>query len=239
MRIPVMSAILLSAALAPFARAQTLPPLDQQKVWTEADKKDFLQYLNSNQPAPTGTVRDVGVPAAGGFSSRSAQALELGPDFVALFPLAGNRYAPTVVSQPGGRALYERHFAPWVRAYAGIEVNPLRQKRLDDQWTDLTRWSVPAGLEFALVPLSMPQTRCVLLRLGIAASDVAGPGARSDFNAPLMGTSAAWNLGLGYEWQIPDSRWRLNAAVDGLRSFTRNTTGYYGLGATAAVVLTF
>jgi hypothetical protein len=99
---------------------------------------------------------------------------------------------------------------------------------------------VPAGLEFALVPLSTPQTRYVLLRLGAVAANVSGTANRGDFAAPILGASAAWDLGLGYEWQIADSRWRINAALDGLHSISnRSNISYYGLGGTLAAVYTF
>lgn len=228
------------AWIASAAQAQTLPPLSQQQSWTEQDKKEFLNYLNSSQPLPTGQVKGVAaLTNRQGGSYHMARALEFGPSEVTLFPFSGSHYGGTV-SGLGGRLIYEQHFVPWLRGYAGLEVDPLRQTRLGGVSEDLTRWAIPAGLEFALVPLSTPQTRYVLLRLGVVASDVYGSGSAADFATPLMGASAAWNLGLGYEWQFADSNWRLNAAVDGLRSMgSRNGTGYYGLGTTLTLVRTF
>jgi hypothetical protein len=234
--------LLLSSllAFAAGARAQTLPPLDQQKAWTDADKKQFLNYLNSNAPAPKGDVKAVSAPAGQDWSYHPARALEIGPTSMTLFPFAGNRYASTVGPSVGGKILAEQHLVPWFRGYAGFEAEPLRQKRTDGTYAGLTRFAVPVGLEFALVPLSTPETRYVLLRAGISASEITGAGHASDFSAPLLGTSAAWNLGLGYEWQFADSNWRLNGALDGLRSIAnRSGTGYYGLGLTVAAAYTF
>ena len=55
-----------------------------------------------------------------------------------------------------------------------------------------------------------------------------------------MGPSAAWNLGLGYEWQFANSNWRLNAAFDGLRSIANHSgVAYWGFGSTIAAAYTF
>lgn len=224
------------------ARAQSAPPLNSQQVWTEKDKADFLHYLNSNAPMPSGQSQVKATAARSGesWSYREAQAVELGPASTMIFPFTGNGHATTAASLPGVRALYEKHFFPWLRGYGGLEAEALHQTRTDGAQGKLTRWAVPLGVEFALVPLATPQTRYVLLRLGIAVSDVAGADKRSSFAAPVLGTSAAWDLGLGYEWQIPDTTWRLNAALDGLRSMgDRGGVGYYGLGMTAAAAYTF
>jgi hypothetical protein len=228
------------SALAAGARAQTLPPLDQQKAWTEADKQQFLNYLNSNSPAPKGDVKDVAAPAGQNWSEHPARALEAGPASITLFPFSGNRYSGTVGPAAGGKILAEQHLVPWFRGYAGFEAEPLRQRRSDGAYAGLTRFAAPVGLEFALVPLSTPETRYVLLRAGIAASEITSSVKGSAFNTPLVGTSAAWNIGLGYEWQFANSNWRLNAALDGLRSIaSRGGTGYYGLGMTTAAAYTF
>jgi hypothetical protein len=231
--------LLLAAAALP-ARSQTLPPLDAQKTWTDADKKEFLKFLNSNAPLPSGQVKAIAAARTEPAYSGPARAFEIGPAATSLFPYAGTGRASHAVSLPGGRILYERHYRPWLRGYVGVEGEDLRQKRLDGQTATLTRGAVPVGVEFALVPLDTPQTRCVLLRAGVVASDVTGPGRRGDFYAPVLGASAAWDVGLGYEWQIPDSRWRLNGAVDGLHSISNSHgVGYYGLGLSAAVAYTF
>ncbi|HVA65567.1 MAG TPA: hypothetical protein VNK24_01420 [Elusimicrobiota bacterium] len=220
-------------------RAHAAPSLGDQRAWTRQDKATFLRYLNSKQPMQTGQVRQVYLSENRTAPSHAAWSLELGPASTTLFPFSEKGGESTARGTLGVRALYERHLTPWLRAYAGLEAESLRQNRTDGSTAELMRWSVPAGIEFALVPLATPQTRYVLLRVGLAASQVSGaPG--SDFSSPAVGTSAAWDIGLGYEWQIPNSSWRVNAAVDGLRSMgDRNGVGYYGLGSTLALVRTF
>jgi len=216
-----------------------MPSLGDQQVWTQQDKATFLHYLNSNKPMVSGQVREVSLAENGLAAPHSAWSLELGPASTTLFPFSERGGEPTARGTLGVRALYERHLTPWLRAYAGLEAESLRQARTDGSTAELMRWSVPAGIEFALVPLATPQTRYVLLRVGLDASQVSGaPG--SDFSSPIVGTSAAWDIGLGYEWQIPNTSWRVNAALDGLRSMgDRNGVGYYGLGTTLALVRTF
>ncbi len=220
-------------------RAKAMPSLGDQRAWTQQDKVTFLHYLNSNKPMISGQVREVSLSENSLAAPHAAWSLELGPASTTLFPISGNGGGSPARGGFGARALYERHLTPWLRAYAGLEAESLSQARMNGSSADLMRWTVPAGIELALVPLATPQTRYVLLRVGLAASQVSGAPA-SDFSSPIVGTSAAWDVGLGYEWQIPDSNWRINAALDGLRSMgDRDGVGYYGLGAAAALVRTF
>ena len=220
--------------------AQARPPLDQQKAWTQADKQQFLRYLDSDAPMPSGQVKEVSAPAGQKWVSREARALEVGPEMLMLFPSFGGHYSGTALAMPGVRVMYERHFVPWLRGYAGLEYDSMRQQARDRAWESLDRYAVPVGLEFALVPLSTPQTRYVIMRLGASISNISGSATRADFAAPLLGTSAAWDLGLGYEWQISDSNWRVNGTFDGLRSISnRSGVGYYGFGANLGIVYTF
>ncbi len=216
-----------------------MPSLGDQRAWTQQDKVTFLHYLNSNKPMISGQVREVSLSENSLAAPHAAWSLELGPASTTLFPISGNGGGAPARGGFGARALYERHLTPWLRAYAGLEAESLSQARMNGSSADLMRWTVPAGIELALVPLATPQTRYVLLRVGLAASQVSGAPA-SDFSSPIVGTSTAWDVGLGYEWQIPDSNWRINAALDGLRSMgDRDGVGYYGLGAAAALVRTF
>jgi hypothetical protein len=242
MRFQVAALAIFASFLAAAARAQTLPPLDAQKTWTDADKAEFLKYLNSNAPLPAGSVSRAAPEASSDleFTSRAARSLELGPATTSLFPYSGGHYSGTVDGGPGARVVFEQHYEPWMRFYAGLEGETLYQKERNGQTASLTRWAAPAGVEFALVPLSTPQTRYVLMRLGVAPAAVSAAANRNEFSTPILGASMAWDLGLGYEWQIPDSRWRINAAIDGLHSISnRDDVSYYGLGATLAVVYTF
>lgn len=239
-----LAAALLAALLAagPARAGDSLPPLQDQKAWTPQDKAEFLRFLNSTGAPrmPSGSV-SAQAPAAEGIAFHAARSLELGPDFLELFPLSNGHYSGSVHgTAPGVKALGERHITPWLRAYGGLEYDRLSQQQLSGNTVGLTRWAIPAGLEFALVPLATPQTRYVLVRTGIVAGDVAGPGSRGDYRAPVLGASAAFDLGLGYEWQLSSTPWRLNAAIDGLRSISsRAGVAYYGMGLTAGAVYTF
>jgi hypothetical protein len=239
-RARLAAAIFFLAAAA--VRAQTAPSLGTQPNWTDADKAEFLRYLNSNAPMPSGAVSKAGPAASSADESNfhTARSLELGPASVVLFPFSGNHIGGTATGGPGARLVFEQHFEPWLRFYAGLEGETMRQREIGGQTASLTRWAAPAGLEFALVPLSTPQTRYVLIRLGIAPSNVSSAANRGDFSTPVLGASAAWDAGLGYEWQIAETPWRINAALDGLRSISnRSNISYYGLGGTIAAVYTF
>jgi hypothetical protein len=216
--------------------------LGAQQSWTEADKAEFLRYLNSNAPLPNGQVAKTAATASddAGWSSHAARSLALGPASVVIHPYPGGRYSGAVDGGPGARAVFEQHLEPWLRLYAGLEAETLDQKERNGQTASLTRLAAPMGVEFALVPLSTPQTRYVLLRLGLAPANVSGATNGGDFATPILGASAAWDLGLGYERQIADSRWRINAALDGLHSISnRSDVSYYGLGGALAAVYTF
>lgn len=237
----------VALAASPCVRAEKPPPLSRQQTWTEKDKADFLKYLNSNQPSASGQSKELVLPseqkaaeAGKKWSSHAARALEIGPAATVIYPFTQEGHIVTATPMYGGRMLYVQHFRPWIRGYLGLEVSAMRQRHKDDTWGRMTRWAVPVGLEFALVPLATPQTRYVLLRMGVVGSHVASPDQRSDFVAPIIGDSAAWNIGLGYEWQLADSNWRVNAAFDGLRAMEKkDEVGYYGLGGTIGLAYTF
>jgi len=240
MQVAAFAAVALLASSP--CRAQSAPSLNTQPSWTDADKAEFLKYLNSNAPMPSGSVSKSGATAASDteFSFHTARSLEVGPASALIFPYSGNHWSGAADGGPGARVVFEQHFEPWLRLYAGLEGETLKQRELNGQTASLTRLAAPVGLEFALVPLSTPQTRYVLMRLGIAPSNVSSAAKNSDFADPILGASAAWDLGLGYEWQIADSPWRINAAIDGLRSISnRANISYYGLGGTIAAVYTF
>ncbi len=234
---------LLWAGLAalPAARvaAQQIPPLNDQKDWTDQDKREFLDYLQSNQPMPKGKARNIALPPGALGTESPAWALELAPETVTLYPYDQNGYGPTAEGLLGARALYERHFFTWMRGYAGFEGVPMDEKENSGATAELVRWAIPVGLEFALVPLGTSQTRYVILRAGVEAADMTGAPAGA-FAAPLAGPSAAWDVALGWERQFPDTHWRMNIALDGLHSITNpGGVGYVGFGATAEFAYTF
>lgn len=235
--------LLLLACAAP-AAAAGLPDLKNQAAWGEKEKKDFLNFLKSDQPAPAGNVKAVAAKNGGGASSfggpRKARyaSLALVSDSVVV-DLGGGR-SRTETAGPGVKLLAGGHVFSWVRYYAGVKYNSLSQRRLDGRNARLSHLEFPAGLELALIPLGTPHTRYFLLRGGLSWHQFSGGPAGSAFQAPLKGSHPAWNLGLGYEWQFPDTNWRFHALAEGSRSIHRpGKTQFYGLGLTAGFVRTF
>ena len=227
--------------LASAAAAQNPPPMNRQDAWTESDKKAFLRYLDSNAPAPpTGQVKEVETPAYGNrYVAHKARYLTLEAASDSVFPIDANNKVTSLPASIAGRLVAGGHLFTWIRYYAGIQYSSIRQQELSGKKDSLNHIQVPVGLEFALIPLGTPQTRYVLLRAGIAGNNVSGAD-KSKFAAPLIGSSLAYTLGLGYEWQIADSRWRLHLLAEGYKSIeTTNGVGYYGAGLTAGVARTF
>ncbi|MBI4667595.1 MAG: hypothetical protein HY747_00150 [Elusimicrobia bacterium] len=106
---------------------------------------------------------------------------------------------------------------------------------------NVREFQAPSGLELALIPLGTPHTRYIILRGGASAHYFTKPkGYQSnDFEAPLQGLRGAWNLGLGYEWQIADSNWRIHTLLEGYKSFERRGSDrFFGAGLTAGFVYT-
>lgn len=240
-----MRRIFLSAILFPAlvlcADAASLPNLRNQAAWGEKDKKEFLNYLKSSQPMPSGQVRKVAA-AGSRTSGKPAKAryasLGLAADtFIIDQPGGGAR---TEMATPGPKLLFGGHLFSWVRYYAGLKYNRIGQDKLDGSRARLSHIEVPLGLELALIPLGTPHTRYVLLRGGVSSHRFSGPSDKADFAAPLLGWHTAWNLGLGYEWQFSNSRWRFHALAEACRSFSRTgRTPFDGMGLTAGFVYTF
>ncbi len=238
---------LISAALimclGAAARAASLPDLRSQDEWTGKEKQQFLDFLKSGQPAPSANGGQVKyVAAEKGRSYRVSKAhyasLALETDTLMIDRPTGSTKTETTTLGP--KLLVGGHLFSWVRYYTGIKYNHVGQDKLDGTRAHLSHYEVPLGIELALIPLGTPQTRYVLLRGGVSYHNFCGPEKKSDFASPLLGWRAAWNLGLGYEWQIPDSKWRVNALAEGYRSFAGGGhTQFGGLGLTAGLVRTF
>lgn len=230
--------LLLLAAAAPLSAAG-LPDLRNQAGWSEKEKKQFLNFLGSDQPVPAGQVKAV---AGGGVRRAPSKAryasLALQGD--ALWIEEAGVRKRTESGTPGAKLLVGGHLFSWVRYYAGLKYNKVGQDKLDGSRARLSHIEVPAGIELALIPLGTPHTRYVLLRGGLSYHNFYGGGEKSEFRAPLLGGHPAWNLGLGYEWQFDSSNWRFHALAEGCRSFHRaGKTDFEGLGLTAGFVYTF
>ncbi len=240
MRTAFLSLILLTLPLAQ-PRAAGLPDLKSQDAWTDKEKKEVLDYLKTSQPMPAGQVKSVAhisngvstVPRKPAFASLALQSEAL------VINLGGGK-AKTETSYPGPKLLAGGHLFSWVRYYTGLKYNSMGQDRLDGGRSRISHLEIPAGLELALIPLGTPQTRYVLLRGGVSAHRFSSSARNTAFAAPLLGWHPAWNLGLGYEWQFDNSRWRFHSLAEGYRSFARSgKTSFSGLGLTAGFVYTF
>jgi len=232
--------ITLLACCPAHAGAARLPDLRSQASWSEKEKKEFLNFLNTNQPVPAGQVRAVANGAGGRAAQRKARYASLGLASDTLIIDAGGGRSDTETTTLGGKLLVGGHLFSWVRYYAGVKYNRVGQDKLDGSRAHLSHVEVPAGLELALIPLGTPHTRYMLLRAGVSSHHFSGPASAADFRAPLKGWHPAWNLALGYEWQFDNSSWRFHSLAEGYRSFYRSgKTQFYGIGLTAGFVRTF
>lgn len=230
---------LLLSGCAAAARCAALPDLKSQAAWGEKEKQEFLGFLKSNQQLPAaGQVKYVPPQKGGrgGFSKARYASLALETDTMILDSGGRTRTETTTV---GPKLLVGAHMFSWVRYYAGLQYNRIGADKLDGTRAQVPHLQVPLGVELALIPLGTPQTRYVLLRGGVSEHYFGGPGRKSDYKAPLLGWRPAWNLGLGYEWQLDESNWRFHSLAEGYRSFASGGTQFYGLGVTAGFVYTF
>lgn len=234
-------ALLLLAAAA--AAAQ--PDLTKQSAWGDKEKKEFLQYLRSDAPAiPSGQAKSLKTESDSGHRLSGARK----PKFASLsvvsdsfMTVAGNGSIRREGTGLGPRLLLGGHTFTFLRYYAGAGATRLRMGTRDGGSPLVTHLHFPAGLELALVPLGTPQTRYLLLRGGPALHYFSSSRAASDFHTPVLGWHASWNAGLGYEVQIPDTRWRVNFLLEGYKDMVRrkSTARFYGLGASLGTVFTF
>lgn len=232
----LISFLLLSAAPA---AAQKLPDLGGQAAWTEKEKQEFLKYIKSDRTAvPSGQVKAQPASRSASAAARKARYLSLGFSAEEFSTENSAARVSSVSSGLGARLLAGGHLFSWVRYYGGLRYGRLGQERLDGTVARLSHVEVPAGIELALIPLGTPHTRYILIRGGVSAHSFAGA-RKAEFADPLVGWRMAWNLGLGYEWQLPDSNWRANLAAEGYKSFSGRSPQFYGLGVSAAAAYTF
>lgn len=233
---PLLIAALLLLPCA--SRAQKLPDLGNQEGWTEKEKQDFLRYIKSDSAAvPAGQVKTQ--PAArSAAGARRARYLALGFSAESLSAENSPARISDEASGLGPRLLAGGHLFSWARYYAGVRYGRYSQTRLDGARARLSHLEIPAGVELALIPLGTPHTRYVLIRGGVSLHNFYGA-RKAEFNEPLLGWRKAWNLGLGYEWQFPDSSWRANVVAEGYRSLSGRAPQFHGLGLSASLARTF
>jgi hypothetical protein len=239
----VLLFLLAAAALPAGLAAQALPDLKNQAGWKEKDKQDFLKFLKSGQQAPvTGQVKSV--PGDNGGQSwakpRKARYLTLALASNAVITVNDAGVKTTHTPSFGPELLVGGHLFSWIRYYGGVKYSRLYQERLDGRHSRLAHYEIPLGIELALIPLGTPQTRYVLLRAGVSTHYFSGSANKVDFNPALLGWHEAWNVGLGYEWQFANTRWRANLLAEGGRSFIKkNSPEFYQAGLKAGLAYTF
>ncbi|MBI4348813.1 MAG: hypothetical protein HY553_18385 [Elusimicrobia bacterium] len=236
-----MTGLLLALLLPSFALGQ--PDMSRQGAWTEKEKKEFLEYLRSGgQAAPKGQAKEIPMPEA------PSAAGPRKPFFVSLafttdtpVTLAGNAAVRREGTGLGPKLLAGGHVFTWLRYYAGVSGNRFRLQKLDGTKPLVTHLQIPAGFEIALVPLGTPHTQYLLLRGGAALHRFSSSTPAAQFVTPLDGWQGTVNAGIGYEWQIHDSGWRVHALLEGYKDVVRQspTARFYGLGFTLGTVYTF
>ncbi len=221
--------------------AQKLPDLGSQAAWTEKEKQEFLRYIRSDQaPVPQGQVRTQAASGRAAAAARVRKARYAALGFSAE-SLSADDSAAKISDEASGfgpRLLVGGHLFSWVRYYAGVRYGRYSQVKLDGAGARLSHLEIPAGIELALIPLGTPHTRYMLVRGGVSLHNFYGA-RKAEFDEPLLGWREAWNLGLGYEWQFPDSNWRANVVAEGYRSFSGRVPQFHGLGLSASIVRTF
>ncbi len=222
------------------ARAASLPDLKNQAAWGGKEKQEFLGYLKNSQPTPAGGQVKYVSPEKGADVPHKARYAALALETDTLIIDTGGGRNKTETTTLGPKLLVGAHLFSWVRYYTGLKYNGLWADKLDGTRARLSHLEIPLGAELALIPLGTPHTRYVLLRGGVSEHCFYGPGKKSDFKAPLLGWSPAWNLGVGYEWQFDNSNWRFHSLFEGYRSFAGGgRTQFSGAGLTAGFVYTF
>ncbi len=223
---------------------QTVPDLKNQAAWGDKEKQEFLKYLKSNQPTQiTGQVKETGEAA---LTETERQTVSK-PKFLTMnivsdtvLTMANNGELKSSNTALGPKIMIGGHLFSWVRYFTGIKWTRVYQGKLDGSRARLSHFEVPLGVELALIPLGTPHTRYVLMRAGISGHCMSGKATDSDFESSILGWHAAWNLGVGYEWQFANSNWRAHALAEGYKSIiSKGTPQFYGVGFTGGLVYTF
>lgn len=210
------------------SRALAAPSMKDQKNWTEGDKQEFLKYLDTGRGAPiSGQVRDVAFPE----SAEEYRAPARKPFYLALEANTSRSLGP--------RVLAGNHLFSWIRYFAGIEFHSFERAKLNGSMADVSDFQVPLGLEFALIPLGFPHTEYILLRGGLGLHAVSSDAESTEFANSILGVRLTWNLGIGYEWQIKETGFRVHALAEAQIATGSLDNGFTSLGATVGVAYMF
>jgi hypothetical protein len=235
------SILILALLFIQNASAESIPDLGDQKSWGPSEKKSFIQYLESGKQMPiSGSVKNVSNQAEISHEHRKARFATFNLVANSLYLKGNDNLTHVVSSNLGAKLLFGGHLFSWVRYFTGLKYSALDQNMKNGQRARLNHYEFPIGMELALIPLGTPQTRYVILRAGMTAHYIQGSQRNSDFDNSLLGLRGSWDLGLGYEWQIPDTRWRFHTLLEGKRSMSKERGNeFIGIGLTTGMVLTF
>lgn len=233
--------LLLFLMSASSAQTQRIPNLQRQDLWGQEEKNAFLKHLKSNQIIPpSGQVKEIGPPPKETYAIRKARYITLAAASDSLFTVDEDGRIHDESTSVGPKLLLGGHLFSWIRFYTGVQYNRFKQRKFSGATAFIDHYQAPAGLELALIPLGTPHTRYIILRAGAAAHFFSSEDDKSEFRTPLLGRRGTWNLGLGYEWQIPNTGWRIHLAAEGYRAFNRKgSQRFLGGGGTLGVVRTF
>ncbi len=229
--------ILASVLFLSGANLKAAPDLSNQRGWSFQDKKEFLQQLESNQPMPTGEVQYWQTPARDNLKQARFLSLSLGYEGFYCFDSEEKLLGDT--QSFSSRLVYGWHLFSWVRFYAGLGYSKFEIPRPDATPHRIAHWKLPVAIELALIPLGTPHTRYVLLRFG-ANLHYFKEEKRSDDDAPTLnlGTRRSYNIGVGYEWQIAESNWRINTVLEGYQTVEKiNGKTFQGISAVTGIGL--
>ncbi|MBI4370584.1 MAG: hypothetical protein HY547_10200 [Elusimicrobia bacterium] len=223
--------------------AQNQPDLSRQDQWGEPEKKAFLKFLQSGEQIPAlGQVKENSSVSPEGQTHAPSKARYLTLSLAAETLLIKNKTTDQLTdlgASFGPRLLIGGHLFSWMRCYSGIEYHRIEESNIGGSNSYLDHYQVPLGLELALIPLGTPHTRYIILRGGAVAHSFDGIDSKSNFVDPLEGMQFSWMGALGYEGQIPDTKWRLHALVEASKTLDKESPKFYGLGFSLGLVRTF
>lgn len=243
MRVPWGFAVGVIACAAGSANAGAAVSLSNQGAWTDSDKAEFLNYLDSGKEPPiSGQVRSVRPALSEARDEPSAQK----PFYLTVEAVGGVTVTEAQGSAPsdqeatiGPRLTFGGHLFSWIRFFAAFEYDSLNELHLDGTRSGVDHFQIPIGLELCLIPLGSPQTQYILLRGGFGTHLFNTGTASSLFVNPVVGVEETWDLGLGYEWQIRESHLRFHALAATQIAFGFQTSRFYSVDLTAGVAYLF
>jgi len=225
---------LLYTGLSGFA----MPDLKQQKGWGPGEKKAFLRFLESGASSGRSRIRYVPVNSSM-VPGSSRRPLFVGTSLVyeKLFSAGKDTNVRETASQAGGRFVLGGHIYSWLRLFSGLTYTQMNRKTLDQKTQNVRHFQVPLLIEAPLIPLGTSHTNYLLIRGGASYHWLRG--AEKD---DLFNPVEDWDIrfGVGYEWQIYNSRFRYNIVLEGYeaRPVSENRSEFSSFGVNFGLILT-